>query len=174
MRVAIIGQGYVGLTIAIGAAGVGHSVVGFDVNDGVDDEFISMLRDWYEGMNAMVVTPWGRTKAVQITRGVKQGSVLSPWLYSMYINGLIKELKARRLGIDREGEWVGVVAYADDIALVAQSKEELEAMLRVCEQYARRRRFEWAPKKCKVIWGIGGGGIGSKIGGNSARKGKEF
>jgi len=33
MRVAIIGQGYVGLTIAVGAAGVGHSVVGFDVND---------------------------------------------------------------------------------------------------------------------------------------------
>ena len=32
MRVAIIGQGYVGLTVAVGAAGAGHSVVGFDVN----------------------------------------------------------------------------------------------------------------------------------------------
>jgi UDP-N-acetyl-D-glucosamine dehydrogenase len=35
MRVAIIGQGYVGLTIAVGAAGAGHSVFGFDVNDGL-------------------------------------------------------------------------------------------------------------------------------------------
>ena len=35
MRVAIIGQGYVGLTIAIGAAGAGHKVIGFDVNDGL-------------------------------------------------------------------------------------------------------------------------------------------
>jgi UDP-N-acetyl-D-glucosamine dehydrogenase len=35
MRVAIIGQGYVGLTIAVGAAGAGHSVVGFDVNVGL-------------------------------------------------------------------------------------------------------------------------------------------
>ncbi len=35
MRVAIIGQGYVGLTIGVGAAGVGHTVVGFDVNDGL-------------------------------------------------------------------------------------------------------------------------------------------
>jgi len=33
MRVAIIGQGYVGLTIAVGAAGASHSVIGFDVND---------------------------------------------------------------------------------------------------------------------------------------------
>ena len=35
MRVAIIGQGYVGLTIAVGASGTGHSVVGFDVNEGL-------------------------------------------------------------------------------------------------------------------------------------------
>jgi UDP-N-acetyl-D-glucosamine dehydrogenase len=35
MRVAIIGQGYVGLTIAVGAAGAGHSATGFDVNDGL-------------------------------------------------------------------------------------------------------------------------------------------
>jgi UDP-N-acetyl-D-glucosamine dehydrogenase len=35
MRVAIIGQGYVGLTIAVGAAGAGHGVVGFDINDGL-------------------------------------------------------------------------------------------------------------------------------------------
>ena len=35
MRVAIIGQGYVGLTIAVGAAGAGHKVIGFDVNDGL-------------------------------------------------------------------------------------------------------------------------------------------
>ena len=33
MRVAIIGQGYVGLTISVGAAGAGHQVIGFDVND---------------------------------------------------------------------------------------------------------------------------------------------
>jgi UDP-N-acetyl-D-glucosamine dehydrogenase len=38
MRVAIIGQGYVGLTIAVGAASAGHSVVGFDVNDGLVDQ----------------------------------------------------------------------------------------------------------------------------------------
>jgi UDP-N-acetyl-D-glucosamine dehydrogenase len=38
MRVAIIGQGYVGLTIAVGAAGAGHSVVGFDVNKALVDQ----------------------------------------------------------------------------------------------------------------------------------------
>jgi UDP-N-acetyl-D-glucosamine dehydrogenase len=41
MRVAIIGQGYVGLTIAVGAAGAGHNVVGFDVNAGLVDQLNS-------------------------------------------------------------------------------------------------------------------------------------
>jgi UDP-N-acetyl-D-glucosamine dehydrogenase len=41
MRVAIIGQGYVGLTIAVGAAGVGHTVVGFDVNHGLVEQLNS-------------------------------------------------------------------------------------------------------------------------------------
>jgi len=41
MRVAIIGQGYVGLTIAVGAAGAGHSVVGFDVNEDLVKELNS-------------------------------------------------------------------------------------------------------------------------------------
>ena len=41
MRVAIIGQGYVGLTISISAASVGHSVVGFDINQGLVDELNS-------------------------------------------------------------------------------------------------------------------------------------
>ena len=41
MRVAIIGQGYVGLTIAVGAARAGHSVVGFDVNQELVDQLNS-------------------------------------------------------------------------------------------------------------------------------------
>ena len=41
MRVAIIGQGYVGLTIAVGAAGAGHTVIGFDVNKNLVDQLIS-------------------------------------------------------------------------------------------------------------------------------------
>ena len=50
MRVAIIGQGYVGLTIAVGAAGAGHSVVGFDVNDGLIAR-LNAGRSHIEGIN---------------------------------------------------------------------------------------------------------------------------
>jgi UDP-N-acetyl-D-glucosamine dehydrogenase len=41
MRVSIIGQGYVGLTVAIGAANAGHNVIGFDINKSLVNELIS-------------------------------------------------------------------------------------------------------------------------------------
>ena len=51
MRVAIIGQGYVGLTIAVGAAGVGHSVSGFDVNADLVDQ-LNTGRSHIEGVSS--------------------------------------------------------------------------------------------------------------------------
>ena len=50
MRVAIIGQGYVGLTIAVGAAGAGHTVIGFDVNEGLVDQ-LNAGRSHIEGIS---------------------------------------------------------------------------------------------------------------------------
>ncbi len=55
MRVAIIGQGYVGLTIAIGAAGAGNSVVGFDVNDGLV-EALNAGKSHIEGISTEQLT----------------------------------------------------------------------------------------------------------------------
>jgi UDP-N-acetyl-D-glucosamine dehydrogenase len=55
MRVAIIGQGYVGLTIAVGAAGAGHKVVGFDVNDGLVSQ-LNTGKSHIEGISDLVLS----------------------------------------------------------------------------------------------------------------------
>ena len=55
MRVAIIGQGYVGLTIAVGAAEAGHSVVGFDVNAGLVSE-LKAGKSHIEGISNTTLT----------------------------------------------------------------------------------------------------------------------
>jgi UDP-N-acetyl-D-glucosamine dehydrogenase len=55
MRVSIIGQGYVGLTIAVGAAGAGHTVVGFDVNSGLVAQ-LNSGKSHIEGISAEQLT----------------------------------------------------------------------------------------------------------------------
>ena len=76
---------------------------------------------------------------------------MSPWLYSMFINGLLKKLKHEKLGVVFVGEWAGALAFADDFVMVAESEDELDRMIQVCEEYARKWRFEFNVKKCKVM-----------------------
>jgi UDP-N-acetyl-D-glucosamine dehydrogenase len=64
MRVAIIGQGYVGLTIAVGAAGAGHDVVGFDVNEGLVAE-LNKGKSHIEGISGESLTGFLRSGTYQ-------------------------------------------------------------------------------------------------------------
>ena len=64
-----------------------------------------------------------------IKNGVKQGGVLSPVLFCLYLDGLLYALKSAGYGCFDGHVFTGVIAYADDLVLVRH-------MLRVCEAYA--------------------------------------
>ena len=79
----------------------------------------------------------GKTSATfGITNGTRQGSVLSPVLFSVYLDDLLKELRALQLGCHIGGYWLGACGYADDLILMAPCRDVLQRMLTVCEQYA--------------------------------------
>jgi len=64
-----------------------------------------------------------------INNGVKQGCLLSPTLFSLYIEGLVDELKSARAGIDSNNDHVAALFYADDIVLLAHNEESLQLEL---------------------------------------------
>ena len=78
MRVAIIGQGYVGLTIAVGAAGAGHTIVGFDVNAGLVDQ-LNAGKSHIEGISDSQLTGFIAEKSFSASAdpSVLEGSVLA-------------------------------------------------------------------------------------------------
>ena len=94
------------------------------------------------------VTDW-----FQIHSGVRQGCILSPLLYALFINDLVKELNALNRGVEiAEGEKkLSALLYPDDIVLLAENKRDLQRMLDVVAGYAKKWRFELNPKKSQVV-----------------------
>ena len=85
--------------------------------------------------------------------GVKQGGVLSPVLYCLYIDGLLQRLSRAGVGCVIGNNYVGVLAYADDIVLLAPTASALRTMLAVCDRYANEYTilFNANKTKCLVI-----------------------
>ena len=71
-----------------------------------------------------------------VSNGVKQGGVLSPVLFSVYVDDLFKRLESNGVGCHIGNHFVGCIGYADDLTLLAPSGKALQTMIKVCEDYA--------------------------------------
>ena len=89
---------------------------------------------------------WGkaRSRSFGIVNGTRQGSVLSPALFSVYMDDLMTKLRRSGVGCHLGGVFCGVVGYADDILLLAPSRSAMVTMLRICEDYAGDNNLEFS------------------------------
>ena len=67
--------------------------------------------------------------------GVKQGAILSPLLFCIYIDILLKNLETNGVGCHIGNYYYGVLGYADDIVLLSPTRKGLQEMLKTCEKY---------------------------------------
>ena len=70
------------------------------------------------------------------SNGVKQGGVLSPILFNVYLSELIELLSEQGLGCHLHGQFSGAFVYADDITLLAPTSTALNSMLETCSTFA--------------------------------------
>ena len=118
---------------------------------GVRGKLWRQLQAMNANSESKIRLPYGETESFKITRGVAQGAVESPFLYSCFINGLAEDLRQRGLGIQAGGVLTPLLMYADDIVLLASSVEELREMNKMATDYAFKNRYQFNGKKSAVM-----------------------
>ena len=90
-----------------------------------------LLRNLYAGQEATVRTGHGTTNWFKIGKGVRQGCILSPYLFNLYAEYILgnSRLDEAQAGIKIAGRNINNLRYADDTSLMAESKEELKSLL---------------------------------------------
>jgi len=102
---------------------------------GILDHLTCLLRNLYAGQEATVRTGHGKMDWLQIGRGVHQGCILSPCLFTLYAEYIMQNagLDEAQAEIKIAGRNINNLRYADDTTLMAE-REELKSLLKVKEE----------------------------------------
>ena len=97
----------------------------------IPDHLTCLLRNLYAGQEAVVRTGQRTTDWFKIGKGVHQGCILSPCLFKLYAEYIMKNarLDEARAGIKISGRNINNLRCADDATLMAESEEELKSLL---------------------------------------------
>ena len=86
-----------------------------------------------------------------VTNGVRQGGVLSPLLFGIYVDELLEKLKNSGIGCYLGHHFVGALGYADDIVLLCPTVAGLRKMIKICEDYAKEHSILFNGNKSKYL-----------------------
>ena len=98
---------------------------------GIPDHLTCLLRNLYAGQQATVRTGHGTTDWFQIGKGIHQGCILSPCLFNLYAEYIMRNagLDEAQAGIKIARRNISTLTYADDTTLMAESEAELKSLL---------------------------------------------
>jgi len=121
--------------------------------DRIPDHLTCLLRNLYAGQEATVRTGCRTTDWFQIGKGIPQGCILSPCLFNLYAEYIMRNavLEEAQAGIKIAGRNISDLRYADDTTLMAQSKEELKSLLMRVKEESEKVGLKLNIQKMKII-----------------------
>ena len=122
------------------------------IQKGFPKLFIDLIIQWYQNLVCRV--RWGEnySSSFHIKAGVRQGGVLSPSFYCLYVDELVDILRSSKVGCHFKTVFMSALLYADDMAILAPSVKGLQRLLNICSAYCKEWDICLNEKKSKVLY----------------------
>ena len=119
----------------------------------IPDHLTCLLRNLYAGQEATVRTGHGPTDWFQIGKGVRQGCILSPCLFNLHAEYIMRNvgLEETQAGIKTAGSNINNLRYADDTTLMSESEEELKSLLMKVKEESEKVGLKLNIQKTKIM-----------------------
>ena len=120
---------------------------------GIPDHLTCLLRNLYAGQAGTVRTGHGTTDWFQIRKRVRQGCILSPCLFNLYAEHIMRNtgLEEAQAGIKIGRRNINNLSYADDTTLMAESEEELKSLLIKVKEESGKVGLKISIQKTKIM-----------------------
>ena len=120
---------------------------------GISDHLTRLLRNLYAGQEATVRTGHGTTDWFQIEKEVRQGCILSPYLFNLYAEYIMRNagLEEAQAGIKIVRRNINNLRYADDTTLMAESEEDLKSLLMKLKEESEKVGLKFNIQKTKIM-----------------------
>jgi len=108
---------------------------------------VCTLHNWYSKLFVSVRWANGLSYIFSVISGVRQGSILSPSVFNVFINIFIIRLRQLDIGCHIQGVFIGCLLYADDMILICPSVNGLQVMLDTCVQISNELLLKFNANK---------------------------
>ncbi len=120
-------------------------------------KLLSVVKSFYEEASACVKLSGETSERFEIGVGLRQGCVMSPWLFNIYMDGVDRKVKVKVGEVavrmcDEGRKWVlNSILFADDTVLIAENESDLQNLVSLFDSVCKRRKLKVNVNKSKVM-----------------------
>jgi hypothetical protein len=118
---------------------------------GIEGNILNIIMNMYTNVKSKVLFQGVETDFFSVDEGVKQGCVLSPIIFCIYINELAKMIKNKNLGVSIFGKQIGCLFWADDVVLIGDNDNDLKQLLDTASDFSNKWKLSFNYDKSNVL-----------------------
>ena len=118
---------------------------------GITGKPLRIINQMLNGGSSRILLHGQLSESFQIMQGTRQGSICSPFFYTVFLNELLCELDSSQYGFKINSIPLCSPTQADDIVLLSLSKHGLQNLIQICKRYADKWRYSYNPQKCCLL-----------------------